>query len=1640
MDEPIISRVYDLKVQGYDAALKNLQDLTAAFTLMDQTKQKTDLQLKQAVEVGNTQAIGQLTAKLKELQDSLQNLDKQRQASAKEVQLLAAAEKLEADAKLSSTKSVTEQAKAQAIVTKSLIDQEKELDRMIALEEKKAAADAKVNTVAKAQADNYYALLQAQKLALETYRLTPTDSPFFNQVKQGATDAKAKVDAFNRSLSPDGTLVGEYKTGIINAFKNLGLGDYIQKQKSDLEGQLNSLIQKNQQLAQEYKQASVVGGESFAAIDVQLKESLALQQQMEANLQHINTEFASTGGIGSQITQSLSNEFKNLKTNIAQMAVSYLGFQSVLSGTSNLIHQNAELSDSIGQLQIYLKGSKEDAVNLVDQLKKIDTRTSLAGLVDIGTIVAKKGVAKEEIAGVTHALDELFVTLGKEIGDPHEAVSSLVKLVNVYSEDKHVTADNIGNIGASIQKLTSSGVATGNFLISFSERLAGVRGITGITIQNVLGLGAALEELGQRNESAGTAAQKLILDMFLKPAQYAKAAGESIAQFSKELSTSPVEALIKVATALKKPGEATEELVQSFGELGIKGARVIGVLGDIAGNSDYMRKRVNDANASFGDQSTILAANTIKQNTFAATLDKISKQFELIGASKTVQVVLGAVAGSLALILTNLVPIITLLGLYGLGWLTVAKEVTIAGEVTVVTNGQLLLQKAILLGTNIVLGLQRLYLLGATIAQVAYSAALSLYTGVSNAATVATTLLGGAMRLLPLGIILTLIGVIVASFRAFGGAVTGTTDALRKNAIQQKINADIQQEAAKATSDQRAQAALLVSVVKDLSISEETRNNSLKKLIEIDPLFQKTLVDGKVNYQLLGEALNEYNNKLLRSAELEASRGRQTKEFSKLTDLISIRQELEIVSKSLNFSSLSDDAKLAYQQGSGTDQFASAIAILNKQIKNQTDIVNATQKVFAEKQKLMDAAAPKPVVATPVSPAGTVFDQFKSLVKNGGTEEQFADLMKQIEEQKKNTALLSTEYKNLDDLQQKVKSLLDPKNKPANTHGSRLTGQQKDTIKEIDADRDEQLAAEKLKYSKLEESEQQYLQKILQINIDAANKKLAFIKGNNAEERKTIAELQLYKIEQEQETNKKLFDLQVKSLDRTVDDGKKQADTTLAKVTDDPKSSNLDKLKAREIYLSTILVLETTAKSQLDSLEKRYGVTSLENEQKRKDAIITLNKDLVKTQFEILYESFNDQTRLIKEAGDRNIAEFKNIINTQREAILNSDKSQGQKTTALSELDKTENTGVLAREVATLKQQLPAYQKALDDKRITEKEYADFYATYVAKLKSLNTDLNSSQEKITDLQSLITSKLKSLFNIGDGEEGKLFGQTMAQTYALAKTAMNDYFDAERQNIEASKQLQITRIDLQKQQQLDEAQSQAERDSITRQAAVKTEQANKDAFEKNKKLQIEQAKINLAIQLSNLAVIAFAPGPANIATLGIAGTIMYAIQAALAVAAYAMNVSKINSATYAAGGYTGPGMQADNTGHRVAGIVHNDEWVSPKWMVEHPTYGRVINQLESIRSRGFADGGFTSLGNFRLGDSLQAPVNPGAFLSRNYSEGNSKNDAQMQQLMQMISETSRQTNQRIDKIKVSVVANEVEAANIKTRKATVKGTV
>ena len=312
----------------------------------------------------------------------------------------------------------------------------------------------------------------------------------------------------------------------------------------------------------------------------------------------------------------------------------------------------------------------------------------------------------------------------------------------------------------------------------------------------------------------------------------------------------------------------------------------------------------------------------------------------------------------------------------------------------------------------------------------------------------------------------------------------------------------------------------------------------------------------------------------------------------------------------------------------------------------------------------------------------------------------------------------------------------------------------------------------------------------------------------------------------------------------------------------------------------------------------------------------------------------------------------------------------------------------------------------------------------------------------TTLLGFSTNKLRDLFKFSKGsDQDKLLGETIAETFNTAQNAMSSYFDVERQSVENSLKLAERRLDADKRISLGHAQSAAEKDTIDREFAAKKYQLEKEAFEKNKKLQVAQAEINLAMQLSNLAVVAFAPNPLNIATLGAAGAIMYAVQAGLAFVNFGMNVSRISAAQFATGGRVG---QLDNG--RINGSSNIPTQSNGDNILATVKKGEVIlNEKQqnalggpatfaSIGVPGFASGGFSGLGNFSLGENLRAPYNPSAYIIGSNNGSNSGIQKNIETLVIQMAENNTEVHKRIDNIKVQVVAREVETTNNNTKKA------
>ncbi len=87
--------------------------------------------------------------------------------------------------------------------------------------------------------------------------------------------------------------------------------------------------------------------------------------------------------------------------------------------------------------------------------------------------------------------------------------------------------------------------------------------------------------------------------------------------------------------------------------------------------------------------------------------------------------------------------------------------------------------------------------------------------------------------------------------------------------------------------------------------------------------------------------------------------------------------------------------------------------------------------------------------------------------------------------------------------------------------------------------------------------------------------------------------------------------------------------------------------------------------------------------------------------------------------------------------------------------------------------------------------------------------------------------------------------------------------------------------------------------------------------------------------------------------------------------------------FADGGFTGGGLMPDPKvpGRKIAGVVHDREYVVPTRVMERPEGANLVQQLEGLRVRSYAQGGFVGLqpriaqaeSSFNLADSLMSSI-------------------------------------------------------------------
>jgi len=388
-----------------------------------------------------------------------------------------------------------------------------------------------------------------------------------------------------------------------------------------------------------------------------------------------------------------------------------------------------------------------------------------------------------------------------------------------------------------------------------------------------------------------------------------------------------------------------------------------------------------------------------------------------------------------------------------------------------------------------------------------------------------------------------------------------------------------------------------------------------------------------------------------------------------------------------------------------------------------------------------------------------------------------------------------------------------------------------------------------------------------------------------------------------EELAKKIVEIKnYEALEKNKIDAKALAD----KIAKDKAESDSAKKEADKRYKEYLKHIDDKWKAEDDAIKKREQALKKENE-------------LAKSQNEILFQISKNTLSEIEKANQLE-------VNLVKQKYINNELSAEEYYAELKRLELENLTNISSNANIEISERKKANQKILDNE-VKAKEQSDkFFDDFIKENDEL--DKKDAEKKTADKKA--NDKAYADFAIESAE------YTANQLLAIQDRKNQAELDKQMEqseklatNAQTALQNQLSEGVI-TQETFNKLSEQIEVARLAREAKIK-----QDAWIKERNAQLIQIGINTAVGVSKVIAQTGVLSPAAI--IPIIG--LGALQAAFVLA---QPVPK-----FAKGGYTGKGGVIDETGHRVAGVVHDNEYVVPKEMVV--SQKPLIDHLENIRT-------------------------------------------------------------------------------------------
>ena len=554
-------------------------------------------------------------------------------------------------------------------------------------------------------------------------------------------------------------------------------------------------------------------------------------------------------------------------------------FSNALNAMQGYVEEFAEMDEHLANVTKYTGMSREEVEELNEAFKRMDTRTSRAALNDLAADAGRLGIqSKQQVLDFVDAANVLNVALGEDLGE--DAVKNIGKLAQLFGDSERMGLKQaMLATGSTINELAQSSSANEGYIMDFTARLSGMARQAGMTQAQVMGLASVMDQSMVNAEEGSTALNRLIQELYTKPAQMAKAVGLDVKKFTTLVKQDANSALLEFASAAQRLG-GMDALAPRMAELQLTGVGVTKVITSLANNLELVRNTQLQATEAFAQADSVQKEYDKANNTTQAQLEKSKQKLADLRTElgeKLMPVFTTATNG-----LTAFLQALMAVGTYAVQ--NIGAVSSLAFSIATYTA----VAKA---GTIAETAKNTAIALGTRIAATARAAGLMLTSSYAKL-TGNAVLLRAAQMKLNATMLANPYAAVLAAVVAVIGAVyllaSRTKELTREQRLQKEIQADsleLEKQGAEATAKTQNKIKLLTAIVHDNTRSLAERKKAINALQQIAPQYQAEInEEGRITRENT-KALTDYIEQLKKKAIAQAAIAKTDELTGQLLDL-----------------------------------------------------------------------------------------------------------------------------------------------------------------------------------------------------------------------------------------------------------------------------------------------------------------------------------------------------------------------------------------------------------------------------------------------------------------------------------------------------------------------------------------------------------------------------------------------------------------------------------------------------------------------------------------------------------------------------------------------------------------------------------